>query len=60
MRRRRLIKVHYVQLMARRPEGMIFIGQPISAKNALKIKKELFGNDPHIVAIPSVPLKKRK
>jgi len=54
------IKVDYVQLMVRRPDGVTLLGQPIRVELAKKVRKEMFGNNPDVVPMPAnKPRKKR-
>jgi hypothetical protein len=54
------ISIKYVQMVERSPTGLLIIGRPIKKEFAIKVKKELFGNNPNVSIIPSMPpIKKR-
>jgi hypothetical protein len=50
--------IRYVQIVDRNPKkGLTVIGQPVRVSLALQVKKELFGDAPNIILMPSVPPK---
>jgi hypothetical protein len=50
--------IRYVQIVDRNPKkGLTVIGQPVRLSLALQVKKELFGDAPNIILMPSVPPK---
>jgi len=57
---KKVLRTNYFQIMERSAKGMILIGQPIKGDLAKRVKKEMFAENPNIIAYPSVAPQRNK